>query len=166
MQSTWDEAIRVAHDTETKARIQGVAIQMKMFNYIFGSMLGELILRHSDNLSSTLQHKWLSAAEGQQVAHMTVQTFKSIRNDSSYDLFWKRVDIKVKELNVEEPQLPRQHKAPKRYDDGLSTGYFHDSTKEHYKQIYYEALDHIISCVEDTALTNQVIEFIKPWRCL
>ena len=25
-QSTWDEAIRVAHDTETKARIQGVAI--------------------------------------------------------------------------------------------------------------------------------------------
>ena len=122
MQSTWDEAI---------------------------SMLGELILRHSDNLSSTLQHKCLSAAEGQQVAHMTVQTFKSICNDSSYDLFWKRVDIKVKELNVEEPQLPRQRKAPKRYDDGLSTGYFHDSTKEHYKQIYYEALDYIISCVED-----------------
>ena len=130
-QSTWDEAIRVAHDTETKARIQGVAIQMKTFHYIFGSMLGELILRHSDNLSSTLQHKCLSAAEGQQVAHMTVQTFKSIRNDSSYDLFWKRVDIKVKELNVDEPQLPRQRKAPKRYDDGLSTGYFHDSTKEH-----------------------------------
>ena len=25
-QSTWDEAIRVAHDTETKARIQGMAI--------------------------------------------------------------------------------------------------------------------------------------------
>ena len=80
---------------------------------------------------------------------MTVQTFKSICNDSSYDLFWKRVDIKVKELNVEEPQLPRQRKAPKRYDDGLSTGYFHDSTKEHYMQIYYKALDHIISCVED-----------------
>ena len=72
LQSTRDEAIRVANDTETKAQIQSVAIQMKMFNYIFGSMFGELILQHSDNLSSTLQHKYLSAAEGQQVAHMTV----------------------------------------------------------------------------------------------
>lgn len=68
---------------------------------------------------------------------------------SSYDLFWKRVDLKIKELNVDEPQLPRQRKAPKRYDDGLSTGYFRGSTKEHYKQICYEALDLIISCVED-----------------
>ena len=135
-----DEAIRVAHDTETKAQIQSVAIQMKMFNYVSGSMFGELILQHSDNLSSTLQHKCLSAAEGQQVAHITVQTFKSIRNDSSYDLFWNRVDIKVKELNVDELQLPRQHKAPKRYNDGLSTGYFHDSTKEHYKQITMKPL--------------------------
>ena len=42
---------------------------------------------------------------------MTVQTFKSICNYSSCDLFWKRVDIKVK-LNVDEPQLPRQE-APK-----------------------------------------------------
>ena len=114
LQSTWDEAVRATHDTETKARIQGVAIQMKTFNYVFGNMLGELILRHSDNLSSTLQHKSLSAAEGQQVAHMTVQTFKSIRDDNSYDLFWKRVDLKVKRLilmshsyrdNVKRPKI-------------------------------------------------------------
>ena len=39
----------VAHDTETKIQTQGVAIQIEMFNYIFGSMLGELILQYSDN---------------------------------------------------------------------------------------------------------------------
>ena len=70
----WDEAVGITHDTETKARIQGVAIQVKIFNYAFGNMLGKLILRHSNNLSSTLQHKSLSAGEGQQVAHITVQT--------------------------------------------------------------------------------------------
>ena len=33
--------------------------------------------------------------------------------------------------------------------DTMMACQLHDSTKEHYKQIYYEALDHIISCVED-----------------
>ena len=41
-------------------RVWGMAIQMKTFNYAFENMLGELILQHSDNLSSTLQHKSLS----------------------------------------------------------------------------------------------------------
>jgi len=105
---------------------------MKTFNYIFGNMLGELILRHSDNLSSTPQHKPISAAEGQQVASMTVETFRSIRNDASYDLFWKRVDIKVKSLGVSESQLPRRRKVPKQYDTGLSAGDFHENPKDYY----------------------------------
>lgn len=60
LQSTWNEAVTIAHGTEIKARIQEVAFQIpvKSFNYIFGNMLGELILRHSDNLSSTLQLSW------------------------------------------------------------------------------------------------------------
>ena len=49
-------------DTESKARIQGVQIQMKTFDFLFGDTLGEL-----DNLSKILQDKSFSAAEGQQV---------------------------------------------------------------------------------------------------
>ena len=112
-------------------------------------MLGELILRHSDNLSSTLQHKSISAAEGQRVASMTIQTFRSIRNDESYDMFWKRVDLKVKSLGVSEPQLPRRRKAPKRYEIGSSAGDFHENPKDYYGQVYYQALDLIVNCIED-----------------
>ena len=45
--------------------------------------------------------------------------------------------------------LPRQHKRPKRYDDGLSSGTFHDSPKSYYRQLYYEAIDNIVSCLND-----------------
>ena len=55
---------------------------------------------------------------------MTVQTFKSICDDNSYDLFWKRVDLKVKALNIHEPQLPRQCEAPKRYDGACQLATF------------------------------------------
>ena len=47
---------------------------MRTFEFIYGCVLGELILRHTDNLSSTLQHKSMSAAEGQEIARMTVDT--------------------------------------------------------------------------------------------
>ena len=46
------EAIEAAWDTETKARIQGIQSQMNTFNFLFGALLGELVLRHTDNRQS------------------------------------------------------------------------------------------------------------------
>ena len=82
LQSTWEEAIDVTHNTEAKARIHGVSAQMETFNYLYGAILGKTILRHTNNLSSTLQHKTLSAAEGQQVAITTIATLTSLRSDT------------------------------------------------------------------------------------
>jgi len=57
-----------------KARIIGVQAHFRKFQYFFG---GELILKHSDNLSKTLQSPKLSASEGQRIAAMTVKTLKN-----------------------------------------------------------------------------------------
>ena len=65
LQRTWEEALQATTDMEAKARIRGVAAQMTTFTYLFGSMLGKLVLKHTDNLSRTLQHASMVAAEGQ-----------------------------------------------------------------------------------------------------
>ncbi len=122
---------------------------MKTFNFVFGEMLGELILRHADNLSSTLQKKSMSAAEDQLIASMTVQTLNSIRNDTSFDLFWTKVNSFATSKNISEPELPRQRKVTKRYEEGISTGYFPESPKEYYKQLFFEAVDLIVNCIKD-----------------
>ena len=121
---------------------------MKTFDYLYGNMLGELILRHTDNLSRTLQHKSLSAAEGQEIAQMTIQTIKSIRSDESSDLFWGKVSCKATALDINEPELPRQRKQPRRYEVGLSTGDFHQEPKAYYRQLYFEAIDVIVNCIK------------------
>ena len=144
--STWDEAIEVVKDTESKARIQGVRAQMKTFNFLFGTVLGEMVLRHTDNLSRTLQDKALSAAEGQQVADMVVRT---LRNVESFDLFWLKVTKSAESLDVGEPQLPRQRKTPRRYDDGSTDGDFHADPKAYYRQHYFEAIDLVVNCIKD-----------------
>ncbi len=74
-----------------RSRIRGVASCMQSFDFFFGVLLSELILRHSDNLSKTLQSPKVSAAEGQSIAKMTLVTVKSIRSESSFELFWDKV---------------------------------------------------------------------------
>ncbi len=149
LQQTWEESIEVVSDSETKARIRGVSSVMSTFDYLFGNMLGEMLLKNADNLSRSLQIKTLSAAEGQQIAKMTVQTLKSLRNDSSFHLYWSKISKIAADLDVGEPQLPRRRRVPRRYDEGTSEGDYHSDPKAHYRQIYYEAIDLIVNCIEN-----------------
>ena len=144
----WAESLERVKDTEMKARVQGVAAQMMKFDYFFGVSLGLLILNHSDNLIKTMQKARISAAEGQVAAAMTVSTLKSLRNDASFELFWQKVAISAADLPIDEPALPRRRKRPCRFDDG-SAPTFHVTVEEHYRVIYFEALDFITHCIDE-----------------
>ena len=122
--STWQESSEIVHDTATKSRIHGVQAQMKPFNFFYGAVLGEKLLRHTDNLSKTLQDSQISAAEGQQLAQMTVRTLQKLRSEQAYDLFWFEVNKKAEALNIPEPTLPRQRKCPRRLDEGVAEPFF------------------------------------------
>ena len=56
------ELLDVIKISDMKARINGVAFQMREFDF-YGVSLGQLILHHSDNLSRTLQRADMFAAE-------------------------------------------------------------------------------------------------------
>ena len=146
--SLWGESIDIVRDTEMKARIQGVAAQMKKFDFFFGVSLGLLILRHTDNLSRTLQRADMSAAEGQEVMQSTLSTLQSIRDDSSFGHFWKRITATSEKLDIEKPSLPRRRKTPRRFDEGSAPS-FPGDVEEHYRTVYFEALDLIMSCISD-----------------
>ena len=87
----WGKACEVVKDTETIARIRGAETQMVSFEFFYGLVLGEMLLRHTDNLSRTIQKEHTSAAEGQAVAAMTTTTLSSMRSDECFDLFWEKV---------------------------------------------------------------------------
>ena len=85
------EAVDVVSDTETIACIWGVAAQMTFFDFFIGLVLGEMLLRHCENLSKTFQKPYLSAEEGQTVADMTKKTLATLRAEDPFELFWEKV---------------------------------------------------------------------------
>ena len=115
-----------------RAQIIGVNHQMTTFEYYFGVKLGSLLLKHSDNLSKTLQKTKLSAAEGQSVASLTVKTLEKMRTDDSYHLFWERCNKEAKDLKIGEAVLPIKRQRPFRYYFGNAPAEFLDSVENHY----------------------------------
>ena len=136
-----------ASDPDNKGRIIGVQFQFKTFQYLFGVALGQLILRHCDNLSKTPQSPKLSAAEGQWIGFMTVATLHVLRYDTQFDHFWKILQETRTKLDVDEHVLPRKRKVPRRYEEGSAEPEFFDVCKQFYCQQYYEALDLIVNAI-------------------
>lgn len=73
---------------------------------LFGNMLVEIVLRHTDNLSIALQHQGKSTAGGRKMAQMTAKTLRIVE---CFDLFWTKVTSAADCMEVGEPRLPHQH---------------------------------------------------------
>ena len=73
------------------------------------------MLKHTDNLSMTLQNPKLRSSEGRQIAELTRKTLEHIRTNDSFSLFWSKVTPKQEMLNVNDPVLPRKRRVPARF---------------------------------------------------
>ena len=111
-QEFWEKARDIISDSETRARIAGVEAYMSKFEYMFGLVLGECVLRHTDNLSKTLQSPKLNASEGQRIAELTCLTLERIRTNECFDEFWEKVLQLARQHDINEPTLPRKRKVP------------------------------------------------------
>ena len=120
IQQSLDEYYDQEKNTETKARIAGVAAQYEKFDFLFGTHLGVLIFRHTDNLSRTLQGKHMSALQGKEVARSVTNTLQDLLSDDQFDLFWEQVKADASRPSVGDPVLPRKRKVPAKLID-----YFH-----------------------------------------
>lgn len=149
LQSLWEECYESIKDSELRARVIGVQTKMRTFDFLFGVCFGHDILRHTDNLSKALQHKEMSAAEGQLLSAMTIDTLRELRCETAYDSFWARVNEHLDKFDVDEPVLPRQRKMPKRFETGSAPCEYPTTVKDMYRQKYFEAFDLVTTSITE-----------------
>ena len=142
LEATWNEASEVATQSEIKSRINGVSSKLKEFDFLFGLMLAERILKHTDNLSKTIQ-----ATAMKRVGYQSC-VFKCLKRwEQKIALGTNKVNQCL--LNVKDPALPRTRKRPLRYEDGTGEAYHPSTPKDHYRQIYFQCLDGAIMTVDN-----------------
>ena len=83
IQLLWETAVSKMCDTEMKARIRGIASKFLCIS------LSEMILRHTDKLSKTLQQRSMSSVEGHTVAMLTVSGLNGLQQKKIMTYFGK-----------------------------------------------------------------------------
>ena len=91
----------------------------------------------------------MSAAEAQEIAKLTTDILKGMRNDDASKLFFQLVESICEKTDTEEASLPRKYKAPRRLEVGEGESYHSATIEEHYCQNYFEALDLAITGIEE-----------------
>ena len=76
---------------EMKSRINGIVSKMEEFKTYFGLKLAHFTLRHTDNLATKLQKFDLNAAQGYELAMLTVLTLEEEHSDEKFEIFFKNV---------------------------------------------------------------------------
>ena len=71
------QSLETKLDPEVKSRITGARYQMETFDFYFGVQLSNLVLRHSGNLSKTIQKPTLSAGDVSPLNHSLLRQCKS-----------------------------------------------------------------------------------------
>ena len=80
------------NDTEMETRILGVQSKMRKFGFgfLFGCLLGENLLKQTDNLSHRLQDRSISAAQGSEIGIVSkFRTSHGMRSKSMVSLLCK-----------------------------------------------------------------------------
>ncbi|CAB4030796.1 zinc finger MYM-type 1-like [Paramuricea clavata] len=146
----WDECLKTKLPPDIRGRIIGCSTQMESFDFYFGLHLGVTIFRHTDNLSATLQKANMSSISGQHNTKLTTEVLKGIRNEECFKSFFQTI-LKKKEAlkDISEPEVPRKRKAPARYEVGEGEPWYPKTSEDLYRKICYEALDLIVSAINE-----------------
>ena len=137
--------------TDVKSRIIGYNFQMRTFSFFFGLCLGQRLYSLTDNLSKTVQKEKMSALGAQRIASLTVTTIEGMRNDESFNMFYKSVEKKAMAFpEIEAPMLPRKRRRPNYsimqfvIGDNETHAHRRESIEDFYRQIFYEVIDSFI----------------------
>ena len=111
----------------------------------------------TDNLSKALQQKKMSALRRKELADSTVQILANTRNEHDFNLLYKKLKASASEIEaISPPALPRKRRKPTysilHYVTGspeATAAANPENPYEHYKPVYYKALDSIANAIKD-----------------
>ena len=123
---------------------------MPTLEYYFGVSIGIIIFSMTDNLSKTLQKQRMSSIQGQQMAMSTKEAILQMRNDATFDLFYKGILEKAQKHGIVEPE-PSRRKVPKFLHDyfGYSDTYVPETVKDSYRVMYFEIMDLAVTAITE-----------------
>lgn len=112
------------------------------------------ILEKVELLNATLQSTQLNFKQAENSINDVLSCLKNMRTDDVFENFWSEIVLEAKRLKLDDPQLPRIRRIPRRFDEGTDAHVF-DNELCYYRKIFFEILDASITGIE-TRFTTEI----------
>jgi hypothetical protein len=76
-----------------------------------------------------------------------VLALEQLRTDEKFDEFWDEMRDRSEKYNIDQPELPRKRKLPRRFDDSTIDYEFKD-VKSYYRKQYFEVIDVTVTAMK------------------
>ena len=128
---------------------------MERFEFFFGLHFGGQLHSHTDNLSKGLQGTKVAAVSGQGLAlgNLTNETLTKMPSDQSSDHFYANISRKSEGL-LGKATLLRKRCTSARQGVGAGTPSYSQTAKDHFRRVYYEAIDLIVSAIYQESFSS------------
>ena len=145
------EALEEIHSTtrdEYGLKANGLLHALEQFSTLFGLRLSHLLYSAAETVSLTLQRKDIAIKDALDAVESAKAYYVRLRSDVEFSTFYDDTVQMAKKCKIGEPQLPRLRRPPKRLDNGSDPHVF-TSTKDYYRQIYFESCDLLIAVLDE-----------------
>lgn len=118
-----------------------------------GLVMGRDVIELLEILNKCFQGKKRTVAGLYKSVEHTIDGLNILRMNEKFSSLFKECSDKISELDLEELQLPRQKKVPKRI--GLTTdSHVYQSCEEYYRQEYFEIIDTAVAGLQNRILNQ------------
>jgi hypothetical protein len=143
--------------TEAGAKASGLLQQCLKFDNFFILRLLYKVFSRAETVSSSIQKVDLDMYHTQLLLNQLKADVASMRDDNEFETFWSDVLQCSHSLELDEPQVSRPRKIPRRLeslDDNPGTQHSHTSVLAMYRQRYFEVIDSLKSGLDDRFPSN------------
>ena len=147
--------------SKNKSKDCGLQKPNGIFKFFFGINLSYKLYAMTDNLSKLLHSTKMPAIKGKKCADLVIYTLKSMKNDEDFDAFF---EVVKKPAHPTKPAgkatLTRKQKSKiilschtyegyEGYEGPESNAYHPETAHDYFTPVYFQALDAIISVIND-----------------
>ena len=130
---------------ESGAKAGGFCEKLGKFDTFFVLSALQRIFSAIGTISQTIQSSQLHLQRAQLMITDLLTVLKSYRED--FNSFWEATVTRSKYFDIDDPQLPRVRRMPRRLDDGAAAHEF-QTAEDYYRSQFYSVLDTAVAAIE------------------
>ena len=130
---------------ELDERIGGYLRSLMKFGTFFSLEVLRMVFTRIEGDSASLQGTQLNFSKAEKVISAIRQSISDAKTDASFSIVLQAI-VASAELNesIDEPQLPRQRKVPRRLDENAQSAFIPQTAKDAHRQLYFSLLDSVL----------------------